>query len=149
MFAVAVRVGSNDEDSASKVRRPDVEGRKRDGGRIVTKHVQVSPHRGQPSPLPARDVLDDDPRRADLFDDSRKLKPETGASSVKACSKPGRTNVLARLMGTLRKSSRLRGVPWAPPFGRWPRCGDAIHGGKADRATEPIGARCSRRGELG
>jgi hypothetical protein len=89
-----VSVGHN-EDSSAEVRRPDVGGRNCDGARSVSELAEVPPHRGQPGPHAARDVLDDDPRRPDLRDDPCKLEPEAGPLAADAFSGSGAADVLA------------------------------------------------------
>jgi hypothetical protein len=83
-----VGVGNN-EHSRALVGRPDIEGRYLDGNRTVTEHVQVTPHRGQPSALAAGDVLDDDEAGPDLADDAGELAPEAGAGAFDAGAEPG------------------------------------------------------------
>lgn len=63
-LAVRVGVGHN-EDASPRVVGANVGGRNFVGGRVVTKHVQIAPHRGQPSCFAAIDVFDDDAGRSE------------------------------------------------------------------------------------
>jgi hypothetical protein len=85
----ALRVGvANNEDSGAGMGSPNVSRVNPKGTRSVSKHVQVSPHRGQPlSGGCASDVLDHNVRRAKLGDDTRELGPEPGALSRDSSAK--------------------------------------------------------------
>jgi hypothetical protein len=78
------------------MRRSDVGGRYREGTGVIVKFVQVAPHLAQPAPRARRDVLDDDDRGADLFDDPAKLVPEPGSITGKPGALAGPGEVLAR-----------------------------------------------------
>lgn len=84
----------NNEDPTAKMGGSDVGGRKREGGGVVSEHVQLTPHRGQPTTCTRRDVLDDDEARADLIDDAREMPPEAGAGAADASPFSGAGDVL-------------------------------------------------------
>jgi hypothetical protein len=90
-----VGVGHN-EDPGAPVGGPDVGRRKRDGSGIVSKSLQAPLHLTQEA-APARcDVFDDDPRRAEFFDDAALLVPEAGTGSRKAFATACAADVGAR-----------------------------------------------------
>lgn len=89
-----VGVGNN-EDAATEVRSSDGGGRKLEGTASVAELAEVPPHRGQPAPHAARDVLDDDPRRRDLGDDGGEHPPEAGPGTSQAGTETAGGDVLA------------------------------------------------------
>jgi len=78
------------------VRGSHVEGRKTVSIGIVSKQVQVSPHRGQPSALSARDIFNNHNRRSEDGNKASELEPESRSLSFfKACTFPRGGDVLA------------------------------------------------------
>jgi hypothetical protein len=90
-----VGVGHN-EDPLALVRKSDVGSGHLESARSVAESEQVQPDPSEPTTLAARDVLDDDDRRAQLADDATELAPEPGSGSCEPRSFPGPADVLAR-----------------------------------------------------
>lgn len=91
---VRVSVGNN-EDAASSVGGAKVAGGNPQGARTVSELAEVPPHRGQPGPHAARDVLDDDEARPDERDDVREVVPEPRSGAAKPSLLAGAGDVLA------------------------------------------------------
>jgi hypothetical protein len=66
-----------------------------EGNRTVTESVQIGPHTAQPTLPAAGDVLDDDDRGPQFFDDIAGGEPEARSLSVESPSASGAADVLA------------------------------------------------------
>jgi hypothetical protein len=76
-YREAVGVGSNDEDSPSEMRRPEVGSRKTRPLRIEPESGKVGEHASQSGRSQPDDVFDRDRFRPHLFDDAPVLRPES------------------------------------------------------------------------
>ena len=92
--SLAVAVGHN-EHPPPAVWRSDVCGRKRDGTGTIAQRVELVADRVDPSPLPRRDVFDNDESRPELADDPQVLEPEAATLSGEAGTLAGGADVLA------------------------------------------------------